>query len=421
MSILHELGEKAVWMEYLDYRKEKLHISRKELKMLEQFVEEEKYREITDRITSADFEFSVPRKAFVNKKHTEKKRVIYLFSEEERMILQLMNHLLVKHYDHMLSPVCYSFRPGRSVKTAIRDIHRIPGLKGKYTVKLDLSSYFLSIPVEKMILTLERFLEDDPLLVDFLKRYLRRGMCVYNDEILTEPMGVITGTATAGFFGNLYLREVDEYFRKLRLPYFRYSDDIILFLNSREEQEQYLQLISHMLVDELGLQLNPGKIAFTAPGETWEYLGISSTGTGYDLSENVIAKTKGRIRRYARKLYRKQRSQRGVSYEKVVSWFLNRFNAIFFDSNEENEFAWNRWYFSVITTSESLREIDAYMQQYIRFLYTGRHCKENYTITYEKLKEMGYRSLVHEYYLYLENPEVYQQKNAEAADASCDP
>ena len=41
---------------------------------------------------------------------------------------------------------------------------------------------------------------------------------------------------------------------------------------------------------------------------------------------------------------------------------------------------------------------DEYMQEYIRYVITGRHYKGNYRITYRQLKAWGYRSLVHEYY-----------------------
>ena len=40
------------------------------------------------------------------------------------------------------------------------------------------------------------------------------------------------------------------------------------------------------------------------------------------------------------------------------------------------------------------------MQQYIRYLSTGRHTKTNYRVRYDDLKALGYRSLVHEFYLY---------------------
>ena len=54
--------------------------------------------------------------------------------------------------------------------------------------------------------------------------------------------------------------------------------------------------------------------------------------------------------------------------------------------------------FPVITQADGLREIDNYLQRYIRYLSTGRHTKANYRIRYADLKALGYRSLVHEYY-----------------------
>ena len=41
------------------------------------------------------------------------------------------------------------------------------------------------------------------------------------------------------------------------------------------------------------------------------------------------------------------------------------------------------------------------MQEYLRYLYSGRHYKGNYKITYEMLKKIGYRNLVNEYYKYI--------------------
>ncbi len=70
-----------------------------------------------------------------------------------------------------------------------------------------------------------------------------------------------------------------------------------------------------------------------------------------------------------------------------------------------DEFTWQRWFFPNLTTDKGLKEIDAYMQQYIRYTVTGRHYKGNYRIRYETLKEWGYRSLVHEYYSYKKTKE----------------
>ena len=69
-----------------------------------------------------------------------------------------------------------------------------------------------------------------------------------------------------------------------------------------------------------------------------------------------------------------------------------------FNDNDDNSFTWSRWFFPNLNTDKGLKEIDTYFQEYIRYTVTGRHYKGNYRISYEQLKEWGYKSLVHEYY-----------------------
>ena len=68
------------------------------------------------------------------------------------------------------------------------------------------------------------------------------------------------------------------------------------------------------------------------------------------------------------------------------------------DAPADNELSWSRWFFPVITTDKSLREIDRYAQDCLRFLLSGKRTKARFNVRYEDLKSLGYRSLVHEYY-----------------------
>ena len=87
-----------------------------------------------------------------------------------------------------------------------------------------------------------------------------------------------------------------------------------------------------------------------------------------------------------------------MSGDKAAKGFIKAMNHKFFDCGDGTEFSWTRWFFPNLTTADGLAEIDVYMQQYIRYCVTGRHYKGNYRVTYEQMKEWGYRNLVHEYY-----------------------
>jgi len=108
-------------------------------------------------------------------------------------------------------------------------------------------------------------------------------------------------------------------------------------------------------------------------------------------------KLKAKIRRKAHSLYR-WRTKKDVPFEKTAKVMIRVFNRKFYDDTDDNKFTWSRWFFPVLTTDEGLKEMDAYLIQYIRYLYSGRHYKGNYRITYDEIKALGYRSLVNEYY-----------------------
>ena len=87
-----------------------------------------------------------------------------------------------------------------------------------------------------------------------------------------------------------------------------------------------------------------------------------------------------------------------LTSDKAAIGFIRAMNRKFYGCEKEDDFTWSRWFFGNLNTDKGLKEIDAYMQEYIRYTVTGRHYKGNYRIKYDKLKQWGYKSLVHEYY-----------------------
>lgn len=400
MGILQELNDKRVWLAYLAHRGQSGYTGGEELAELSAYIEGERWRAVTEPLARGEFVFSLPVKSMIPKIDTDRKRILYRFPKDEAMVLKVLNFLLSR-YDGLFGESCYAFRTSHTVKDASKKMAAIPNRGDKYTLKVDIQSYFNSIPTQSMIEMLEKCITDDKQLVEFFSRLLSRNQALWSGRVLEEPAGVLPGSATAGFLANLYLTDVDEFFTSRGVAYFRYSDDILLFVDSEEEQQRYLKQLSDMIRGK-GLSLNLKKCVLTAPGQRWEYLGFSYADGECDLAAITVTKAKQRIRRHARELYREKRGREGMGYEETVKLLLKYFNTRFFH-DEVTGFSWCRWYFSVITTSKSLEQIDVCMQQYIRYLYSGRHYKGNYRITYEKIKEMGYRSLVHEYYRYLKN------------------
>ncbi len=394
-SILSLLDKKEIWEKFLQYKIERKHLSAKELEFWEEFVQKEAYRPVTSQLTQSSYSFDYPVKISVNKSGTRKKRVVYIFSDTESMILKAMSYLLYR-YDSSLSESCYSFRKNRSAKDAITKIMEIPDLDNKYCLKVDVHNYFNSIPVDGLIQVLSETINDDPALLCFLENLLRANRAYEDNKLIEEERGAMAGTPISPFFANIYLLSLDKMFASKKVPYFRYSDDILLFADSKDAlnacQEE---LTAHIY--EKGLTLNPDKVQIYAPKEGFDFLGFHYQDGKIDLSRISKEKMKHKLRRKAHYLYRIRRLKK-QNYETTARTFIRTFNRKFYEEEGEDRFTWSRWFFPVLTSVEGLHELDLYFQTYIRYLYSGRHYKGNYRITYERMKELGYRSLVHEYY-----------------------
>ena len=151
---------------------------------------------------------------------------------------------------------------------------------------------------------------------------------------------------------------------------------------------------------EYQLEVNPDKERIYSPEEAYEFLGFKCHTYDIDISEATKKKMKGKIKRASKSLMRWS-IRNNMEPEKAMKGLINHFNRVFFENDDTETFTWSRWFFPVINQTDGLKEIDHYLQQNIRFLSTGKHNKINYKIDYAQLKELGYRSLVNEYYKWI--------------------
>jgi len=380
-------------LDYHQYKTEKGHLSKKEDKTLADFIEQRKYDTVVSCILRGE-KFSTPRKILINK-ISGKKRIVYSYSNDENMVLKLLAYLLYR-YDHVQSPGCYSFRRGFGAKKAIHKFVGTPGISQMWCYKLDIKNYFNSISIPILLSVLEPIIGHDKLLYSFLSKMLSIDEAIYGGEIVRENRGVMAGTPTSPFLANIYLMEVDSFFTEQGFLYARYSDDIIVFTETEDQLMKHRDDLKRFL-DKYDLIANEDKEAIVTPGDSWEYLGIEYQNGKVRLSPATIRKVKGKIRRKARAL-RRWMLRKNVDDSRTMKAMIRVFNRKFYKKGGKHELTWSRWFFPIVTDDDGFREIDNYLQQYIRYIPTGCHGKKNYKTAYRKLKELGYRSLLNEFH-----------------------
>ncbi len=396
MEIIQRLQDPSLWVEFMNYKISRGDMRKRDQEDLKKFVNEREYYDLVERLIQ-DQEMSLPRILEVNKNGVKKKRVVFSFEREENYILKMLAYLL-KEYDGLFSDNLYSFRNNTGVKKAIGRILTNVNFDEAYSYKVDIHDYFNSINVDRVLVQLKERLPNEKWLFEFFKRLLKNPYALKDETRVVVKKGVMAGTPTAGFLANLYLSDMDKDFMDKKVIYARYSDDIIVFSNSEETITKYENVIKGFLHNS-GLEINSAKEIKTNPGGKIDFLGFEFTGKEINVSDMAEKKIKAKIKRKAKALYR-WKIRKPASNERTAKALIRYLNDKFYNNAIRGEITWCRWYFPLITSDSKLKEIDEYAVNNIRYLYTGKYGKKNYDLRYSEIQEMGYKSLVNNFWKY---------------------
>lgn len=391
-TVLSILEDPSAWGAYLR-RKRETRPDDPRLPKYERLCADPETRRVAREIAEGTHGFSVPRRIEIPKPGSTKKRVVYEFDDREMMCLRLVASELGR-YDRIFPDCLYSFRSTRGVGDAVRRIRTDRRLGGMWACKADIHDYFNSIPARRALDDLRAAVDDAPL-TGLLERMLSDDRCLLDGEVVTVDKGVMAGLPTSPFMANRYLHPVDESFAGSGVPYLRYADDVLFFADTEEEIDG-LRARLESEVSSLGLEMNPDKYRRFRPGEPVEFLGFTVEDGVADLSRDKVEAKKSQIRSFARQM-RGWANRKHIPTERAGKAVVNRFNEVYYGKSDA-EFTWARWYLPVVTTDASLREIDRFEQEWVRWAVTGRHSRSNlWKVPYETMRGWGYRPLVSAY------------------------
>lgn len=395
-SLLDMLAEENVWIGFYERKVDPVYFRVSDAKDLFSYVRQKRYSSVVYGILSGG-RLSVPMKKRVAKSDTSRKRIVYSLPEDEAMVLKLLTWLMIRKYDGFLSDNLYSFRPEYGAKDALRKLTSDPEIPYCYSYKLDVSNYFNSIDVELLLPMLKQLFSDDQPLYDFIAAELSDLRAVDGNEIVEEKKGVMAGMPYAVFFANVFLTPLDREFENIPgVTYCRYSDDIIIFSKDKDVLDSAKERLHNYLALN-NLEVNPEKVNETSPGQPWTFLGFECNGSQIDVSKVSVQKLKAKMRRKSRALDRWRRVRRKDGWMAARA-FIKHFNRKLYTAESCSEVNWSWWYFPLITTERSLKEIDAYMQDCVRYVATGSRTKSRFDFTYDQMKELGLKTLVNSWF-----------------------
>jgi hypothetical protein len=184
--------------------------------------------------------FSLRPGAALRRNFRGKRRTLYIYPWEERLVDLLLYRLLSGRLHDWFSPNCYAYRlRGFGLDRCQRRITKLLATTENplFAVKRDIANYFPSVNHELLLTQLAELVEPE----DYLFRLLEERVRFPYEEAgrtLRAEQGIAFGTPVACFFANVYLTRLDRRLDALPgLRYFRYADDLLLLSSNRETIE----------------------------------------------------------------------------------------------------------------------------------------------------------------------------------------
>jgi hypothetical protein len=337
-----------------------------------------------------------------------KRRTLYIYPWEERLVDLLLYRLLSARLHNWFSRNSYAYRlRGFGLDRCQRKIASLLASSGTplFAVKRDIASYFPSINHQLLLAQLAALVEPQ----DYLFRLLEERvgfLYTENGQRVRAEQGIAFGTPIACLLANVYLTPLDRRLDALPgLRYFRYADDLLLLTCQRETIESAVTHFDHTLAD---LQLS------SKPSHEQNLL-LSRTGTAEERFEPVtrirhlglefcadgsVRLSRDKCRKICnlfRFAFRRKRARlaRILDYRKRAQFAIEVARQAV-DSSVRNV-AIIDYYLKHVSDESQLHLLDRWLAEEVLSLAFGGGHKKSYfrLLPFRSLRAMGLPSLVH--------------------------
>jgi RNA-directed DNA polymerase len=250
----------------------------------------------------------------IPKPGTNETRPLGIPTVRDRVVQNALRHVLEPILERAFAEHSYGFRPNRGCKDALRRVDRLVKAGYKYTVDVDLKSYFDTIPHDRLVQELRKHVADNSVIA-LVEKFLQAEVLDGLDH-WTPTAGAPQGAIISPLLSNLYLNELDHKMAAAGYEMTRYADDLVIQCRTRDEAEAALEWVRAWTA-ERGLTLHPTKTKIVHVDEDgFEFLGYRFIKHRRFPRKKSLAKFKDTIRG-------KTKRTRGQSMQVIIA-DLNR-------------------------------------------------------------------------------------------------
>ena len=241
---------------------------------IEQFLDWAKaghWKRVVSELKSGRYQPSPVRRVEIDKPDGSK-RPLGIPCVVDRVIQQAIAQVLMPLFDPDFSESSFGFRPRRSAKQAVKQVHSIIKAGHRFAVDVDLSKFFDRVNHDLLMSLLGRKVRDKRVL-RLIKRYLRAGF-IDNQFFHESRVGLPQGGPLSPLLSNVMLDPLDKELERRGHRFARYADDFTILVSSQRAGERVLHSISQFLQNRLKLVVNTTK-SHVVKAKDCQFLGFT--------------------------------------------------------------------------------------------------------------------------------------------------
>ncbi len=211
---------------------------------------------LTRSLRDGSYEPEAIRRVMMPKPGSNEQRPLGIPTVRDRVVQAAVRHVIEPIVEKEFAEHSYGVRPGQGCKDALRRVDALLKQGLVYVVDADLTSYFDTIPHDRLMGRLRERIADGRLL-KLIETFLKAGIRDGEREGEAEA-GAPQGAVLSPLLSNIYLNPLDHQMAAAGLAMVRYADDFAIPCRSQAEAEQARAQVRQWCEAE-GLTLHPGK------------------------------------------------------------------------------------------------------------------------------------------------------------------